>query len=243
MKQNFPLHVWLNRSYSNIVTTNIFDEKGVFCIYELLCYYSYIICYHITISNYCLALLLLHQSLNKVNAMNQHATTFEEFFSECYLQYRIVIRRYIASRINHSCDAEDMMQDVFLRLWEYRAFVNKETVRPLLFTIAQNLIIDKIRRYYKKEDFVTYIYNVQEQGRNLTEEQMNLKELKVLHERIIEVLPEKRQQIYKLSFYQEMPNHLIAQKLSLSIRTVEGQLLLSRKFVRNHLCGQYAVTG
>lgn len=102
--------------------------------------------------------------------MNTHTTEIEDFFSACYLQYREIIQKYIASRIYYSHESEDLMQDVFVRLWEYKAFVNKETVRPLLFTMARNLITDKIRRYYKKEEFTSYIYKIQETSRNTTEE-------------------------------------------------------------------------
>lgn len=167
--------------------------------------------------------------------MDEHATaTFEDFFSECYLQYRNVLRRYISSRIFHSFEAEDITQDVFIRLWEYRTFVNRETIRPLLFTMAQNLIIDKIRRHYKKEDFVSYIYNVQEVNRNAVEEDVFAHELETLHCQVVGTLPVKRRQIYKLSFH-GMASPAIADKLSLSVRTVEGQLLMARKTVRTYV--------
>lgn len=171
--------------------------------------------------------------------MGAHVTTLEDFFSECYLQYSDIIKRYIASRIYYSYEAEDLMQDVFVRLWEHRAFVNKDTARPLLFTIARNLVIDKIRRHYKKEDILSYIYNVQETSRNTTEETVYSKELQLLHRQVVNTLPDRRRQIYELSF-RGIPSPVIADKLYLSIRTVEGQLLLARKSVRTSLKQQLA---
>ena len=80
--------------------------------------------------------------------MNKQSSTFDRFFSECYLKYRVFIKNYIAIRICHPYEAEDLAQDVFVRLWEHRAFVNKDTVWSLLVTIARNLVTDKIRRTY-----------------------------------------------------------------------------------------------
>ena len=76
--------------------------------------------------------------------MNKQQATFDDFFSECYLKYKEYIKNYIAIRICHPHEAEDLAQDVFVRLWEHRAFVNKDTVWSLLFTIARNIVTDKI---------------------------------------------------------------------------------------------------
>lgn len=170
-------------------------------------------------------------------------TTMENFFSECYLQYQGIIRNYIICRINHPYEAEDLVQDVFVRLWEYRAFVNPDTVRQLLFTIARNIIIDKIRIHYKKEEYTSYIYNVQEVTLNTTEEQVQMHELETLHNTAVHALPSKRRHIYELSFYGDMSIQHIAQSLSVSTRTVEGHLFLARRSIRTSLKQQYFKVG
>ena len=176
--------------------------------------------------------------------MNKQSSTFDGFFSECYLKYRVFIKNYIAIRICHPYEAEDLVQDVFVRLWEHRAFVNKDTVWSLLVTIARNLVTDKIRRYYKQEDFVSYIYNnVEDRSRNTTEDTIHFRELKKMHDQVMEALPVKRRQIYELSFNHELSCPAIAGKLSLSPRTVECQLLLARKTVRTYLKNEFSKVG
>lgn len=204
-----------------------------------LCYPFYRFCYYVAILKYTSSILLWYRETDKMSAMNNTTITLEDFFSECYLQYYDIIKRYITFRIDNSYEAEDLVQDAFVRLWEHRAFVNKETVRPLLFTIARNLVTDKVRRYYKKAELLSYIYKVQEASRNTTEETVCSNELQLLHGRAVNRLPGKRRQIYELNF-RGMPSPVIADTLSLSVRTVEGQLLLARKSVRNVLKQQLA---
>lgn len=176
--------------------------------------------------------------------MNKQQTTFDDFFSECYLKYKEYIKSYIAIRICRPYEAEDLAQDVFIRLWEHRAFINKDTVWSLLFTIARNIVTDKIRRYYKQEDFIAYIYNkVETFSRNTTEDAIHYHELKKMHEKVVENLPTKRRQIYELSFNHELSCPAIAGKLSLSPRTVECQLSLARKTVRTYLKNEYSKVG
>ena len=204
-----------------------------------LCYPFYRFCYYVAILKYTSSILLWYRETDKMSAMNNTTITLEDFFSECYLQYYDIIKRYITFRIDNSYEAEDLVQDAFVRLWEHSAFVNKETVRPLLFTIARNLVTDKVRRYYKKAELLSYIYKVQEASRNTTEETVCSNELQLLHGRVVNRLPGKRRQIYELNF-RGMSSPVIADKLSLSVRTVEGQLLLARKSVRTSLKQQLA---
>ena len=176
--------------------------------------------------------------------MSKQQATFDDFFSECYLKYREYIKNYIALRICRPYEAEDLAQDVFVRLWEYRTFVKPDTVWSLLFTIARNIVTDQIRRYYKQEDFVAYIYNkVNDSDRNTTEDVICYRELKEKHEEVVKNLPAKRRRIYELSFNHELSCTAIAGKLSLSPRTVECQLLLARKTVRGCLRNEFSQVG
>ena len=81
--------------------------------------------------------------------------------------------------------------------------------------------------------FTFYIYNnVEKNDRNTIEEQVYYQELKERHEMIVHALPARRRRIYELSFNKELSCPAIAGIMSLSSRTVEGQLLVARKTVR-----------
>ena len=78
---------------------------------------------------------------------------------------------------------------------------------------------------------------------NTTEDTIHFRELKKMHDQVMEALPVKRRQIYELSFNHELSCPAIAGKLSLSPRTVECQLLLARKTVRTYLKNEFSKVG
>ena len=68
--------------------------------------------------------------------------------------------------------------------------MNKDTVWSLLFTIARNIVTDKIRRYYKQEDFVAYIYNrMEDTSRNTTEDTIHFLKKHGIHPAQVNLLP------------------------------------------------------
>jgi RNA polymerase sigma factor (sigma-70 family) len=69
------------------------------------------------------------------------ATTFEQLFRETAGDLRAYVRR----TLQHDCDADDIVQEALLRVWSHRNTLQLEITRPLLFRIAGNLAIDRLR--------------------------------------------------------------------------------------------------
>ena len=86
--------------------------------------------------------------------------TLEEEFLQAYDNYADAIFRHCYYRLFDRERAKDVMQDTFLRAWEYLGKDNKvDNMRALLYRIANNLIIDFVRK--KKE---TSLDAMQEEG-------------------------------------------------------------------------------
>ena len=84
--------------------------------------------------------------------METIANTYDDIITRSYEEYYQVILAYITYRITHRYEAEDLTQDVFVRLLDYKQMLRPDTVKYFLFTIAHNIVIDYIRRYYKKQE-------------------------------------------------------------------------------------------
>lgn len=154
---------------------------------------------------------------------------------EAFKEYYSVIFQYIACRIKCKQEAEDLVQDVFVRLLEYDNMLQKSTIQSFLFITARNLMIDYLRRYYRTPQMVSYIYENIPQSDCGPEEETVVKDLLFLEKNKLNVFPRQRKKIYFMSRFEEKTLGEISEELQLSIRTVENHLLTGRKIMRNYI--------
>ena len=83
----------------------------------------------------------------------------DRLITEYYEEYRQSVFFYICRRIENRSDAEDLTQDAFLRLLEYRMMIRRDTLKYFIFTIVRNLLNDYLRRYYKRQEIDRYLYD------------------------------------------------------------------------------------
>lgn len=158
--------------------------------------------------------------------------TYDDIVTCSYKEYHQVILSYITFRITHRCDAEDLTQDVFMRLLDYKQMLRPDTVKYFLFTIARNIVTDYLRRYYKKQEVDSYVYDTMPFSTNETEEQIIADDLYGAEQRILSAFPAQRRIVYALNRYEDKSTEEIAGELNLSRRTVDYHLFLGRRDMR-----------
>ena len=159
----------------------------------------------------------------------------DRLITEYYEEYRQSVFFYICRRIENRSDAEDLTQDAFLRLLEYRMMIRRDTLKYFLFTIVRNLLNDYLRRYYKRQEIDRYLYDTLPVTTVEPESRMVADELRRLESRRVSALPEQRRKVYIMSRFQDKSAEDIAEELKLSRRTVENHLFISRKEVREFI--------
>lgn len=159
----------------------------------------------------------------------------DRLITEYYEEYRQSVFFYICRRIENRSDAEDLIQDAFLRLLEYRMMIRRDTLKYFLFTIVRNLLNDYLRRYYKRQEIDRYLYDTLPVTTVEPESRMVADEIRKLESRRVSALPEQRRKVYIMSRFQDKPADDIAEELNLSKRTVENHLFISRKEVREFI--------
>lgn len=139
--------------------------------------------------------------------------------------------------------ARDIVQDVFLYLWDNRARIEfTPGLHSYLFKMCYSRGVDHLRRkkLIAKEDIPANSLVEDELGwlKSNTEDIIKVlsdRDLLKKVEDIIEELPDKRREVFKLSFFHEMNNAEISELLGMPRRTVESHLYLALKFLRGKI--------
>ena len=129
-------------------------------------------------------------------------------------------------------DAEDIVQEVFVKLWDKRHSINiNSSLKSYLFKAAYNAHIDRVRREQRNNLFLTELkYHALQ---SYTEEINGSEEKMTKIKMIVDQLPQKCKQIFLLSKSEGLKNKEIAISLSISIKTVESQMRIAFQKIRN----------
>jgi RNA polymerase sigma-70 factor (family 1) len=158
-------------------------------------------------------------------------------FTELFHYYNARLFPFARRMTKSDSIAEEIVQEVFLRLW-----VNREKVAAMdnpgawLFLVASNLSLTHLRNAVNTA--VKLAGAFRHPGAMVTEallEELDGKEMARLVEAAVQQLPPKRQQIFRLSRQQGLTHQEIAEKLALSSNTVKDHLVLALKSIREYL--------
>ena len=155
-----------------------------------------------------------------------------EFLFKKYCQPLINFSRRI---INETETAENIVQDVFLKVWENRKSLKLGTsIKSYLFTITRNESL----KYQRHQ---TVVRKSEEAVRDslssvkTPDERFNESEIESNIHRVIYLLPEKRREIFMMNRFDELTYKEIAEVLKISVKTVETQMGRALKHLRENL--------
>ena len=170
------------------------------------------------------------------------ATGDHELFRELIERHQTAVIGTVAKMLGSNNQAEDLAQQVFLRLWKSRErYKPAAKFTTFLYTITRNLVFNESRRKSRrkessldaqKEDFALEIpANPNQQPDN---EQL-MTELGEAIDQAIAELPEKQRMAVILRRYQNLPYEEIATVLDLTVSAVKSQLFRARTTLRESL--------
>ncbi len=147
----------------------------------------------------------------------------ENEFQQLFEVYFEPIKRFIYYKSGNEELASDITQEVFLKLWEKRKSIKQETVKPLLYTMAEHIFIDKWRK--EKVELCFVMKNDLEISEGNTPEiAYNYQETKAKYERILAVMPQKNREVFLMSRMEGLKYREIAERLGISSKTVEKRM-------------------
>lgn len=157
----------------------------------------------------------------------------EYAFKQLYQEYYTRVVTFITGIIKRREISKDLAQDVFVNLWLNRKTLDvSRNLQNYLFVASRHAAIN----YLKKELSVTSepIEELHtEIGSDITvEDTLFAREIRLLIEMVVSEMPEQRQRIYRMSREQGVSNEEIASRLGISKRSVENQISLALKEIR-----------
>jgi len=131
--------------------------------------------------------------------------------------------------------SENAVQDIFLKLWQKRAELKITTsLKNYLFRSVRNLCINRLEHQRIVSSYQKYIIRT-ESERNLYDDFFIEVGLRERIESAIRNLPDKRQKIFRMAREEGLKYKEIADKLKISVKTVEVQMGLAFKQLRENL--------
>lgn len=132
--------------------------------------------------------------------------------------------------------AEDMVQDIFLKIWQKRAdFTEIERFEDYLFIMARNHIFNELKKKSRDDNFRQQVTSFFEDSINNTDLALLTKETQQQINLAVAQLTPQQQLVYRLSREQGLSHEAIAQQLDISRNTVRNHMVQSLKTIREYL--------
>ncbi len=132
--------------------------------------------------------------------------------------------------------AEEVVQEVMFRIWTGRETLVIETsLRSYLFRAVRNGCMNVIKHQGIREDYKAFRESERPEIQRSQEDEMIVTELEQKIREAIDNLPAERRKVFILSRYDGLTYGQIADKLGLSVKTVENQMGKALKSLREEL--------
>jgi len=155
-------------------------------------------------------------------------------FNTLFRFYSGKLYRFINGYLRSPEESEEVVQEVFLTLWEKRTELKDElSLRSYLFTIAFNVV----KKHFRSKSYLKkYLDSGLWSDINMdTTGTIDYDSVYSFIKDLIESLPERRKEIFIRSRFEGMSIAEIAQELGISHKTVENQITAALKFLRQNL--------
>jgi RNA polymerase sigma-70 factor (ECF subfamily) len=158
----------------------------------------------------------------------------ENIFKKVYDTLALDLRNFLIYKFQDLESAEDVVQESFIKLWHNCEKVSFIKAKSFLFTIANNMFLnikkhEKIVREFEKKSNQSKYNSISPEYIMIEEEYAQKLE------NAINALPEKQKEVFRMSRIEKLKYHEIADKLQVSVKTVEKRMSDALRFLRTQL--------
>ncbi|MEN8249730.1 MAG: RNA polymerase sigma-70 factor [Bacteroidota bacterium] len=160
----------------------------------------------------------------------------QQAFEKLFEQYHKKLYAFLFRLLNSKEDAEELVQETFIKIWEKREdFIEGCSFQSFLFKIAKNAFLNLNRKKVNRKVFEDRLNFLNEIPQGSTDDYIIFKETTEIINTVIGGLPPKRKEIFLLRRIDGFSRQEIADKLGISVITVDSQLLKANKYLKEEL--------
>ena len=137
-----------------------------------------------------------------------------------YIRYAPQVKSFVLAILKNESDAEDIVQDIFLKVWEERnKLANIRSFRSYLYSMTRNMVYNRLKKHAVHQRYVSSAGNDQVSAN--PENRIVTKDL--LHHIHTEIgnLPKQQRDIYEMNREEALTYNEIADRLGISPKTIQ----------------------
>ena len=158
-------------------------------------------------------------------------------FDEIYEKYCRRLYGFVFHFIKQEADAEGIVQEVFIRIWESRKKIDSFTsFESFVFTIAYNTTINLLRKKVNEKRYLEFLKDRQQiSSTNEIIDEIHFKEINENIQNLLKRLTPRQREIFLLSREEGFTHSEIAKKLNISPNTVKNHMVSVLSYLKTNL--------
>jgi len=172
----------------------------------------------------------------EVKLLKKMSEDDENSFEIIYNRHHILIYRYVLNFVKSPEIAEDLTQEVFIRIWELRKdLVNIKSLRAYLIAIGRNHAINFLKKASNENNKKAEILLFYQNSNNSSDYKLLSSEYKEFIQNVLNSLPVQTRQVFKLCREQDKSYDEISNLLNISSNTVKKHIVRTHKLFKKKL--------
>jgi RNA polymerase sigma-70 factor (ECF subfamily) len=155
-------------------------------------------------------------------------------FSELYVRYKDELLYYCTQYLKDEAEAEDVVQDIFMQLWETHASLDiTSSFGGYIFGAARNHMLKLFRQFDVHARYAQHILIHTQELTNETEDAIVGKDYTTFLNKLIDSLPPMQKEVFRLNRIEELSYQEISELLHISVENVRKHISLSQKKIQS----------
>lgn len=158
-------------------------------------------------------------------------------FEQLFRAYHVPLCLYAVSITGRKDVAEEIVQELFYKLWKDREALNiLRSIKSYLYGAVRNESLQYCERHLVRERHKQQVLSAPDNPQDATpHEQMEYRELEEIINRTLMKLPERRRRIFAMHRLEGLKYKEIAERLSLSVKTIEAEMTKTYQLLRREI--------